>query len=51
MSYRLSIITTGALIFGAMGAAAGELPGYQVSGFPITPLQLVVLEPANVGRT
>ena len=31
MPNRLSVITTGFLISSAIGAAAGELPSYQVS--------------------
>ena len=36
-----------AAIRGAV-ARAGELPGYDVAGLPITPHQMAVLGPANV---
>lgn len=50
MPNRLSVITAGVLISSAIGAAAGELPRYRISSFPITPHQLTVLEPASVAQ-
>lgn len=50
MPDRLSVITAGVLISSAIGAAAGELPRYQISSFPITPHQLTLLEPASVAQ-
>jgi hypothetical protein len=47
MWYRLSIAVTAGLMLGGAGAAAAELPTYEVMGFPITPHQLAVLGPAN----
>lgn len=45
---RISI--TGALILalGAVRAAAGELPRYEVAGFPISPLQMSILTTVRV---
>ena len=40
---RISIRALAALALGAAGASAGELPQYEVSGFPISPLQMSVL--------
>jgi len=31
------------LVLGTAGATAGELPSYDIAGFPITPLQMSVL--------
>ena len=47
MWYRLSITATAGLLLGVAGAAAAELPTYEVMGIPITLHQLVVLGPAN----
>ena len=44
MKMRYSIITaTAAVMLGIAAAAAGELPTYDVTGFPITPHQMSVL--------
>jgi hypothetical protein len=40
---RISITAIAALALGASGASAGELPQYEVMGFPISPLQMSVL--------
>jgi hypothetical protein len=40
---RISITALAALALGAAGASAGELPRYEVTGFPISPLQMTVL--------
>ena len=40
MWYRFSIVATAALLLGGPGAAAAELPTYEVMGFPITQHQL-----------
>jgi len=34
MWYRFSIVATAALLLGGAGAAAAELPTYEVMGFP-----------------
>ena len=47
MWYRLSIAATAGLMLGGAGAAAAELPIYEVMGFQITPHQLAALGPAN----
>lgn len=43
MVQRISIRALAALSLGAAGASAGELPQYEVRGFPISPLQMSVL--------
>jgi hypothetical protein len=43
----LSIAATAALMMGAIGATAAELPTYEVLGFPITSHQLVMWGPAD----
>ena len=45
---RISITAMSALVFGIVGASAGELPQYEVAGFPITPLQMSVLKSSRV---
>jgi hypothetical protein len=45
--YRLSIAAVAALMTGGVAVTAAELPIYEVTGFPITPHQLVTLGPAN----
>jgi hypothetical protein len=40
---RISIAALALLALGAAGASAGELPQYEVTGFPISPLQTSVL--------
>lgn len=44
---RLSIAGTAALMMSVVGATAAELPIYEVTGFPVTPHQLVALGPAQ----
>lgn len=48
MKIVLSIATAAMLIAGGAGAMAAELPSYEVSGFPISPVQVQVLGAANV---
>jgi hypothetical protein len=44
MSNRSPILAAAAiLMLGMAGATAGELPRYDVAGFPVTPLQMSVL--------
>ncbi len=43
MWYRLSIAASSMLIAGTLAAAAAELPTYEVTGFPMTPLQVSAL--------
>jgi hypothetical protein len=45
---RISITAVTALVLGAAGASAGELPQYEVTGFPISPLQFSVLGSGGV---
>ena len=40
---RISIAAITALVLGAVGASAGELPQYEDAGFPISPHQITVL--------
>ncbi len=42
------ISAAAALILSGTAAAAGELPSYEVMGFPITPHQLVAVNSAQV---
>lgn len=51
MFYRFLTIATGALLLGAAGAAAAELPIYEVSGLPITPHQMAVIGPAKAEQS
>ncbi|MCJ9700163.1 hypothetical protein [Bradyrhizobium sp. SHOUNA76] len=44
---RLSIAAAAAFMMGTIGANAGELPTYEVMGFPITPHQFAAVGPAN----
>ena len=44
---QISITIPMVLALGAVAASAGELPQYEVTGFPISPLQMSVL---NSGR-
>jgi hypothetical protein len=44
MTKRYPILAAAAiLMLGMAGASAGELPSYDIAGFPITPLQMSVL--------
>ena len=45
---RISIPAVTALVFGILGASAGELPQYEVAGFPISPHQISVLGSRDV---
>jgi hypothetical protein len=47
MSYRSSISVAALFLLGGIGTAVAEMPTYEVTGFSITPHQLVVLGPAN----
>ncbi len=47
MWYRFSIAAT-ALMLGGAGAAAAELPTYEIMGFPVTPHQVSVVGSAHV---
>jgi hypothetical protein len=40
---RISITAVAALVLGAVGASAGELPQYEFASFPISPVQITVL--------
>jgi len=46
MSYRWSIAAAAVFVMGGVATAA-ELLTYEVTGFPVTPHQLVVLGPAH----
>jgi len=48
MCYRLWIVTSAALTLSGASAMAGELPTYEVMGFPITPHQVVALGSAHI---
>jgi hypothetical protein len=48
MVQRISITALAALALGASGASAGELPQYEVMGFPISPLQMSVLRSGGI---
>ena len=45
---RISITAVTALVLGTVGASAGELPQYEVAGFPISSLQMSVLKSGNI---
>jgi hypothetical protein len=47
MSYRWSITVAAVLMLGGIGSATAEMPTYEVTGFPVTPHQFVVLGPAD----
>ena len=40
--HQISITAVTALVLGTVGASAGELPQYEVAGFPISPHQVSV---------
>jgi hypothetical protein len=48
MRNLFSIATIAVVVLGATGAAAEELPAYELMGFPITPHQFSVVGSANV---
>jgi hypothetical protein len=45
---RTSIPALAIFVLGASGAYAGELPQYEVQGFPISPVQFSLLGPGGV---
>jgi hypothetical protein len=45
---RISITAVTALVLGTVAASAGELPQYEVTGFPISPLQMSVLKSGDI---
>ncbi len=45
---RISITTVTALALGTAAASAGELPQYELMGFPISPLQFSVVGSGGV---
>jgi hypothetical protein len=45
---RISITAVTALVLGTVGASAGELPEYELAGFPITPHQVSILGSGGV---
>jgi len=45
---RISITAVTALVLGTVGASAGELPQYEVAGFPISPQQVSILGSGGV---
>ncbi|MFY9839142.1 MAG: hypothetical protein WAK55_22225 [Xanthobacteraceae bacterium] len=45
---RISITALAMLAFGAATASAGQLPQYEVTGFPISPLQMSVVRPGPI---
>ena len=45
---RISITAVTSLVLGIVGASAGELPQYEVAGFPISPHQISVLGSSGV---
>ena len=48
MWYWYSAVATTALLLSGFGATAGELPTYEIMGFPLTQHQLVVVRSALV---
>ena len=40
---RISINALTALLLGTVAVSAGELPKYEVAGFPISPVQICIL--------
>ena len=40
---RISINAVTALLLGTVAVSAGELPKYEVAGFPISPVQIAIL--------
>ena len=45
---RISIKALMAFVLGTVGASAGELPQYEVAGFPISPHQFSVLGSGSI---
>ena len=50
MTKRYPILAAAFLMLGMAGATAGELPSYDVAGFPATPLQMSVLGQSGATR-
>ena len=48
MLQRISLTAVTALLLGTVDVSAGELPQYEVAGFPISPHQISVLEPGGI---
>lgn len=48
MLQRISIPALAALALGTATASAGQLPQYEVTGFPISPLQMSVVRPGVI---
>jgi hypothetical protein len=48
MTPRISIATITAVMLVGTGAAAAELPTFELMGFPISPVQVQVVGPVNV---
>ncbi len=45
---QVSITALMVLALGAVGASAGELPQFEVTGFPISPVQMSVINSGHV---
>ena len=45
---QISITALMALVFGTATASAGQLPQYEVTGFPISPSQMSVIKPSVI---
>jgi len=45
---RISITALITLALGAARASAGQVPQYEVMGFPISPLQILVVRPGSI---
>jgi hypothetical protein len=45
---RISITALAMLAFGPATASAGQLPQYEVTGFPISPSQMSVVRPSRI---
>jgi hypothetical protein len=46
--HQISIMALLALVFGTATASAGQLPQYEVTGFPISPLQMLVVKSSGI---
>ena len=46
--HRISIMALLALVFGTATASAGQLPQYEVTGFPISPMQALVVNSSRI---
>jgi len=45
---RISVAVLFTVAFGAVSASAGPLPQYELTGFPISPLQMSVVRPSGI---